>query len=193
MKQWLRCLSGALLCALLAVAADRHASLAENQGAFEKRFVSSWLGVVDGEVTTRTLTIAALAAPGLASAADAARGAKLAYTCHGCHGIPNYRNSYPVYRVPELGGQHVAYLRAALKEYATLVAKKRATKDSEWDAFYQGLQEVLPTSTKTGMPLAFAASTFDWAVSAAAIPKELIRNIAANATALNFFIISPPV
>ncbi len=33
---------------------------------------------------------------------------------------------------------------AALKEYATLVAKKRATKDPEWDAFYQGLQEVLP-------------------------------------------------
>jgi MoxR-like ATPase len=33
---------------------------------------------------------------------------------------------------------------AALKEYATLVAKKRATKDSEWDAFYQGLQDVLP-------------------------------------------------
>jgi MoxR-like ATPase len=33
---------------------------------------------------------------------------------------------------------------AALKEYATLVAKKRATKDGEWDAFYQGLQEVLP-------------------------------------------------
>lgn len=33
---------------------------------------------------------------------------------------------------------------AALKEYATLVAKKRAGKDGEWDAFYQGLQEVLP-------------------------------------------------
>jgi len=33
---------------------------------------------------------------------------------------------------------------AVLKEYATLVAKKRATKDGEWDAFYQGLQEALP-------------------------------------------------
>jgi len=32
----------------------------------------------------------------------------------------------------------------ALREYATLVAKKRATKDADWDAFYQGLQEVLP-------------------------------------------------
>lgn len=33
---------------------------------------------------------------------------------------------------------------AALKEYATLVAKKRASKDREWDAFYEGLQEILP-------------------------------------------------
>jgi MoxR-like ATPase len=32
-----------------------------------------------------------------------------------------------------------------LKEYATLVAKKRATKDADWDSFYQGLQEVLPS------------------------------------------------
>ena len=56
------------------------------------------------------LTIAALAAPALATAADAARGAKLAYTCLGCHGIPNYKNAYPVYSVPKLGGQHAAYL-----------------------------------------------------------------------------------
>jgi cytochrome c553 len=71
---------------------------------------SAWLSL--------SLTIAALAAPGLASAADVARGAKLAYTCQGCHGIPNYRNAYPVYSVPKLGGQHAAYLVVALKEYA---------------------------------------------------------------------------
>src|SRR5262249_53407809 len=50
-------------------------------------------------------------------AGDAARGAKLAYTCYGCHGIPDYRNAYPNYRVPRLGGQHVGYLVAALGEY----------------------------------------------------------------------------
>jgi MoxR-like ATPase len=33
---------------------------------------------------------------------------------------------------------------SALKEYATLVAKKRASKKGEWDTFYDGLQEVLP-------------------------------------------------
>ena len=65
------------------------------------------------------LTFAALAAPALASAADAARGAKLAYTCLGCHGIQNYKNSYPIYSVPKLGGQHTAYMVAALKEYAS--------------------------------------------------------------------------
>jgi hypothetical protein len=74
MNKWLRCLVGALLCALLAIAADRHASLAESQeGAFEKRFVSSWLGVVDGEVTTRTLTIKALH-PGPADTLEADAG-----------------------------------------------------------------------------------------------------------------------
>jgi len=70
---------------------------------------SAWLAL--------SLTIVGLAAPGLASAADAARGAKLAYTCLGCHGIPNYKNSYPIYNVPKLGGQHAAYMVAALKEY----------------------------------------------------------------------------
>ncbi len=73
---------------------------------------TAWLAV--------SLTLAALAAPGLATAGDASRGAKLAYTCHGCHGIPNYKNAYPIYSVPKLGGQHPLYLVNALKEYASL-------------------------------------------------------------------------
>ena len=63
-----------------------------------------------------SLTLALLG-PGLVQAADKARGAKLAYTCHGCHGIPNYKNAFPVYSVPKLGGQHVGYMIVALKEY----------------------------------------------------------------------------
>lgn len=59
----------------------------------------------------------ALLAPGFAQAADAARGGKLAYTCHGCHGIPNYKNAFPIYSVPKLGGQHPDYMVVALKEY----------------------------------------------------------------------------
>src|SRR5262245_61305752 len=61
-----------------------------------------------------------LALPGLpAAAADAARGADLAYTCLGCHGIEDYKNAFPVYSVPKLGGQHAAYLILALKAYAS--------------------------------------------------------------------------
>ena len=69
---------------------------------------SAWLAL--------SLTFALLA-PGFSQAADAVRGGKLAYTCHGCHGIPGYRNAYPIYHVPKLGGQHTAYMVAALKEY----------------------------------------------------------------------------
>jgi cytochrome c553 len=48
---------------------------------------------------------------------DAAHGQKLAYACLGCHGIENYKNAYPKYSVPKLGGQNKSYILAALKEY----------------------------------------------------------------------------
>jgi len=48
---------------------------------------------------------------------DAKAGKIKAYTCTGCHAIPNYRNAYPSYRVPRLGGQHYDYLMTALKAY----------------------------------------------------------------------------
>jgi cytochrome c553 len=38
-------------------------------------------------------------------------------TCLGCHGVVNYNNAYPTYHVPKLGGQHAAYLVAAMKAY----------------------------------------------------------------------------
>ena len=65
-----------------------------------------------------SLTIAMFAVPGITPAADVSTGEKLAYTCHGCHGIADYKNAFPVYSVPKLGGQHVAYLVVALKAYA---------------------------------------------------------------------------
>lgn len=52
-----------------------------------------------------------------APAADAERGKVLADTCMGCHGIPSYRNAYPSYRVPKLGGQNEEYLVIALQGY----------------------------------------------------------------------------
>ena len=52
-----------------------------------------------------------------AAAGDAERGAILADTCMGCHGIPGYRNAYPSFRVPKLGGQHPDYIVLALQGY----------------------------------------------------------------------------
>ena len=48
---------------------------------------------------------------------DPERGAVLGVTCLGCHGIPGYRNAYPSYRVPKLGGQKAAYIKSALEAY----------------------------------------------------------------------------
>jgi cytochrome c553 len=74
-----------------------------------------------------------------APAGDAARGAKLGYTCYGCHGIPDYRNAYPNYHVPKIGGQHYGYLVAALGEYRAgarphPTMKGQASSVSEQDA-----------------------------------------------------------
>jgi cytochrome c553 len=52
-----------------------------------------------------------------ATAGDPARGQVLSDTCMGCHGIPGYRNAYPSYRVPKLGGQHPDYIVIALQGY----------------------------------------------------------------------------
>jgi len=62
------------------------------------------------------LALAATATPAFA-AGDAAAGKDKAYTCTGCHGIPGYRNVYPHYHVPLIGGQNREYLIAALTAY----------------------------------------------------------------------------
>ncbi|MGV8923770.1 MAG: c-type cytochrome [Thermomonas sp.] len=48
---------------------------------------------------------------------DASRGKGLTYTCRGCHGVTGYKNAYPSYKVPKLGGQSQVYLHNALTEY----------------------------------------------------------------------------
>lgn len=54
-----------------------------------------------------------------AQSGDAAAGERKSATCAGCHGIAGWRNAYPPYSVPKLGGQHADYLAAALKAYKT--------------------------------------------------------------------------
>jgi cytochrome c553 len=63
-----------------------------------------------------TLAFAACSAPVLAQG-DAEAGKLKVYTCSGCHGIPGYRNVYPHYHVPKIGGQNYDYLMAALTAY----------------------------------------------------------------------------
>ena len=88
-----------------------------------------------------------LGAPGAAQApaiaplpleGDAARGKTLAYTCTGCHGVPGYRNAYPSFHVPKLGGQNADYVEIALQSYrsgrrphATMQAQAAALSDQD--------------------------------------------------------------
>ena len=51
------------------------------------------------------------------AAGDVEAGKVKSYTCTGCHGIPGYKNVYPTYHVPKLGGQNEAYIAASLKAY----------------------------------------------------------------------------
>jgi cytochrome c553 len=48
---------------------------------------------------------------------NAATGRTLAYTCQGCHGVEGYKNAYPSFHVPRIGGQSAEYLTQALTEY----------------------------------------------------------------------------
>jgi cytochrome c553 len=66
--------------------------------------------------TTLLIATAIFAQPALAEG-DLEAGKGLAYSCLGCHGIDGYRNAYPSYRVPKLGGQKAAYLVVALNGY----------------------------------------------------------------------------
>ncbi len=86
---------------------------------------------------TLILSAALFAQPALAEG-DAEAGRELAYTCLGCHGIPGYRNAYPSYRVPKLGGQKAGYLEIALRGYRdgsrghpTMVAQATSLTDKE--------------------------------------------------------------
>ena len=63
------------------------------------------------------LILCAFVVPSANASGDLERGKTLAYTCLGCHGIDGYRNAYPSYRVPKLGGQKAEYLVLALQGY----------------------------------------------------------------------------
>ena len=51
------------------------------------------------------------------AAGDYEAGKIKAYTCTGCHGIVGYKNTYPTYNVPRIGGQNSEYLVIALQGF----------------------------------------------------------------------------
>ena len=63
-----------------------------------------------------SLVLALATAPAFAKG-DPEKGKALFYTCTGCHGIADYKNAYPTYRVPKVGGQNEQYLVVALTSY----------------------------------------------------------------------------
>jgi len=84
------------------------------------------------------LIAAALFSQPVLAEGDVTAGKELGYTCLGCHGIEGYRNAYPSYRVPKLGGQKAGYLEIALKGYRdgtrqhpTMVAQATSLTDQE--------------------------------------------------------------
>jgi cytochrome c553 len=86
------------------------------------------------------LVSGALAPHSATAEGDPERGKALGYTCLGCHGIEGYRNAYPSYRVPKLGGQKAAYLAIALRGYRdgtrahpTMIAQASSLSDQEID------------------------------------------------------------
>lgn len=65
---------------------------------------------------------------------DAKTGRQLTYTCQGCHGIVGYKNAYPNYHVPRIGGQSSQYLINALTEYKK-GARKHPTMQAQAQSF----------------------------------------------------------
>jgi len=91
-------------------------------------------------ISATLLTLCVLVAPPTLAKGNIDRGETLAYTCLGCHGIEGYRNAYPSYRVPKLGGQKAAYLAAAIKGYrdgtrvhSTMGAQASSLSDQDID------------------------------------------------------------
>ncbi len=119
------------------------------------------------------LLLAGALAPHSATAeGDPEHGRALAYTCLGCHGIEGYRNAYPSYRVPKLGGQKAAYLAIALRGYRdgtrahpTMGAQASSLSDQEIDDISAYLASIGDDTVDAG---GTKGATLDAAASCAA-------------------------
>ncbi len=115
-----------------------------------------------------TLLLAALfLADPVFAEGDPEAGKELGYSCLGCHGIEGYRNAYPSYRVPKLGGQKAGYLVIALKGYRsgershpTMEAQATSLTDRQIEdvaAYLASLVDDLPAAAGSEAPPPAAA------------------------------------
>ncbi len=102
------------------------------------------------KLKTAAAVISLLSLGALAQAeGNAENGEAIGYSCLGCHGIKGYRNAYPSYRVPKLGGQKETYLVDALRAYrdgtrqhTTMNAQASSLSDQQIEdvaAYFAGL------------------------------------------------------
>jgi cytochrome c553 len=81
-------------------------------------FLTAAASTASAQETQAPAAPAAAATPApTAAKGNADRGRQLTYTCEGCHGVTGYKNAYPNYHVPKIGGQSAEYLANALTEY----------------------------------------------------------------------------
>lgn len=108
------------------------------------------------------LTAAMMVLAGFATAARAAgdpdRGADLSTACMGCHGIDGYRNAYPSFRVPKLGGQKADYIVLALQEYRAQTRPHRTMQAQAASLSDADMQDLAAFFASQGEPAGAAAS-----------------------------------
>ena len=107
------------------------------------------------------LISAGLAALPAQASGDAGRGAILASACLGCHGIPGYRNAYPSYRVPKLGGQHEDYIAIDLQGYQSKSRQHTTMQAQAADLSEQNIRDLAAYSSTQGELASGHAKTSD--------------------------------
>ena len=118
------------------------------------------------------------------AAGDVEQGKQLGFTCMGCHGIAGYRNAYPSFRVPKLGGQQGAYIEAALRAYRdgtrahpTMRAHASSLTDQDienliaWIASSDGASDTVTTETAAHVAPAAACVACHGADGEGVIPQ----------------------
>ena len=88
------------------------------------------------------LTFLCLVSVNAFAAGDYEAGKIKAYTCTGCHGIAGYKNTYPMYHVPRIGGQNEEYLVIALQGFKS-GERKHSTMNLQAEALSeQDIQDI---------------------------------------------------